>query len=328
MSEKQKNAAESVSTLGGFIAGSMAACSAVTFTNPIELIKTRMQLQGELSKTDSKVPKLYKNPAQAFVVIFKREGIRGLQQGLVCAYINQVALNGCRLGLYEPLRYYITKYFDKKNFRETGPIPQNMLVNVFAGSLSGSVGAVLASPVFLIKTRMQSYSSAAAQPGHSTVGQQTYYKGTWDGLRTVYRQEGFKGLFRGIDAAVMRTGAGSAAQLPVYNLTKDLLLKHDIVEENSLGLHFIASSMAGLGVAIVMNPGDVVLTRVYNQKGDLYKGPVDCLVKTVRAEGVMSLYKGFWAQLMRIGPHSILTLMFMEHTMKFVRAVENKIKLT
>lgn len=321
------NNAAKLSTLGGLAAASVAACGAVTFTNPIELIKTRMQLQGELSKSDVKAPKLYRNPAQAFVVIFKNEGIKGLQQGLGCAYINQVALNGCRLGLYEPSRYYITEYLDSGNFLDgKGAVKQNMFVNVAAGSFSGIVGAVIANPVFLIKTRMQSYSAHKPTGGASSVGQQTYYKSTWDGLKTIYRQGGVKGLFRGVDAAIMRTGAGAAAQLPVYNLAKQFLINNNIVKDQSFGLHFLSSSAAGLAVAICMNPGDVVLTRVYNQKGNMYKGPIDCLVKTVKAEGIMALYKGFWAQLFRIGPHLILTLMFMEQTVKVVGAIEKRIK--
>ena len=41
---------------------------------------------------------------------------------------------------------------------------------------------------------------------------------------------------------------------------------------------------------------------MYNQKGNLYSGPIDCFKKTIAAEGAMALYKGFWAQLFRIGP--------------------------
>ena len=46
-----------------------------------------------------------------------------------------------------------------------------------------------------------------------------------------------------------------------------------------------------------MNPFDVMATRLYNQKveeggkGALYTGPIDCLVKTVRAEGMRGIYK-------------------------------------
>jgi solute carrier family 25 protein 34/35 len=45
-----------------------------------------------------------------------------------------------------------------------------------------------------------------------------------------------------------------------------------------------------------MNPFDVVVTRLYNQRvegrqGTLYSGPIDCLIKTFKAEGLRGLYK-------------------------------------
>ena len=312
-----------VSTLGGFLAGGIAACGAVTFTNPIELVKTRMQLQGELAANQA--VKMYRNPIQAFAVIYRNEGIRGLQQGLVCGYLNQLCLNGCRIGLYEPCRYQLTKVLNPDSIVEGQKVPQAVSINIVSGFLAGSAGAVLASPFFLIKTRMQSYSSAAATGKiHTSTGQQTYYKNTADGLRKIYGSEGFKGLFRGVDAAIFLFFEGSAAQLPLYYFTKQQFEKHTSIDPSAPSTHFLLSLVAGVGVAIVMNPGDVVLTRVYNQKGNLYRGPIDCLVKTVTTEGVAALYKGFWAQLLRIGPHTILTLMFMEQSMRAMAKIEGE----
>ncbi len=58
---------------------------------------------------------------------------------------------------------------------------------------------------------------------------------------------------------------------------------------------------------------------MYNQKvskdgktGSLYRNGFDCIVKTVKAEGVGALYKGFSAHYLRIGPHTILTFVFFE----------------
>lgn len=310
---RENTASQKISTFGGFIAGGLAACGAVTFTNPIELVKTRMQLQGELSKT--KGPKVYKNPVQALVLIYKNEGIRGIQKGLACAYVYQLGLNGCRLGLYEPTRNVFNGIF----YPERDPLRvQNIPINIAAGAISGIAGAIIGSPMYLVKTRMQSYSTQIQ------IGEQTHYTSAWQGLRAIYKAEGIKGLFRGVDAAILRTGAGSAAQLPIYNFTKHEMLNSGFFGEGP-ALHLSASVVAGFGVGIVMNPWDVILTRVYNQKGDLYSGPVDCFVKTVRSEGIMALYKGFGAQILRIAPHTVLTLMFMEQTMKLVYSVESKL---
>ncbi|GMG56027.1 unnamed protein product [Ambrosiozyma monospora] len=164
---------------------------------------------------------------------------------------------------------------------------------------------------------MQSFSQAVK------IGEQTHYTSTWHGLKSVYQNGGIAGLFRGVDAAILRTGAGSAAQLPIYNFCKHELLDNGWMKEG-LSLHLVSSLFAGFGVGFVMNPWDVILTRVYNQHGNLYSGPIDCMIKTVKTEGLGALYKGFFAQLLRVGPHTVFTLTFMEQTMKMMHAIETK----
>ena len=52
----------------------------VTVSNPAEVAKTRLQLQGELAKEGGK--KVYKHALDVFAKTWKNEGIRGLQRGL------------------------------------------------------------------------------------------------------------------------------------------------------------------------------------------------------------------------------------------------------
>ena len=67
------------------------------------------------------------------------------------------------------------------------------------------------------------------------------------------------------------------------------------------------------------------MSRMYNQTGKLYTSALDCFVKTVKTEGVLAVYKGFFAHLARILPHTILTLSLAEQTNKFMRRVEDRI---
>lgn len=67
------------------------------------------------------------------------------------------------------------------------------------------------------------------------------------------------------------------------------------------------------------------MSRMYNQTGNLYSGVMDCVLKTVRTEGVLAIYKGFFAHLARILPHTILTLTLAEQTNKFMRRVEDRV---
>lgn len=87
--QEQKAVPKDLSTAGGFVSGGLAACFAVTLTNPLEVVKTRLQLQGELASR-SQVTRVYTGVFQALGKIGKNEGIRGLQKGLLCAVSAEV----------------------------------------------------------------------------------------------------------------------------------------------------------------------------------------------------------------------------------------------
>ncbi|KAG5720824.1 hypothetical protein E4T56_gene9697, partial [Termitomyces sp. T112] len=201
-----------ISTTEGFICGGIAACIAVTISNPAEVAKTRLQLQGELAKGGG--VKVYNNAVDVLRKTYINEGLRGVQRGLGPAYVYQILLNGSRLGFYEPIRHSINHL---AGYSAETQIP---FTSVLAGALSGAIGASLGNPLFLIKARMQAYSPALP------VGAQHYYKNSFDALSTIFRAERFRGLVRGIDAAILRTSMGSSVQLPSYNFTKTQLVKN------------------------------------------------------------------------------------------------------
>ncbi|KAF9055865.1 mitochondrial carrier domain-containing protein [Panaeolus papilionaceus] len=304
MSKPPSSSQKPISTLEGFICGGIAACIAVTISNPAEVAKTRLQLQGELAKEGG--VRVYNNAIDVFTKTFRNEGVRGLQRGLGPAYAYQILLNGSRLGFYEPFRHTINEFIGRS---ATDQIPWT---SVLAGATSGAVGASLGNPLFLIKARMQAYSPSLP------VGAQHHYKSSFDALSRIFKAEGPRGLVRGIDAAILRTSMGSSVQLPSYNFTKNLLVKHDISSPNSIWTFLASSSVSGACVCLVMQPADTALTRVYNQPtiigpdgrsvGTLYKNPIDCLWKTFKAEGIRGWYKGSTAHFLRIAPHTIVTL--------------------
>jgi len=141
------NAPKPLSTPESFLCGGLAACAAVTISNPAEVAKTRLQLQGELMKGG--VPKVYNNAIDTLYKTWKNEGIRGVQRGLAPAYVYQILLNGSRLGFYEAFRRQFNKLLRL-------PVDQQLMAtSVAAGAASGVVGAILGNPLFLIKARMQ-----------------------------------------------------------------------------------------------------------------------------------------------------------------------------
>lgn len=299
--------------LRSIAAGSGAAATATIFSNPVDVIKTRMQLQGELGRSTGRQ---YTSAISGMRQIFAEEGIRGIQAGLAPAMMFQLALNGVRLGAFPYLNSAFHQLYgvrhsvsESDHGRSAAGHSVAVAARLSAGLTSGVIGGALGHPLYLVKNRLQSIGKGA---GGFTAVHKYDYKGPMDGLRRIYLEEGgFRALFRGVDAAVMRVGAGSAAQLASYETFKELFAGFGA---SGILLHTLASAGASVVITTIMAPFDVVSTRyMQSQKGSgHYSSPLDCFVKTARAEGARNLWRGAGALYLRLAPHTVLTFTFLE----------------
>jgi solute carrier family 25, member 34/35 len=230
---------------GSVLASAAAASAAVLVTNVPETVKTRLQLDGEGAKRGA--PRQYSGIVDAFTKIWRLEGVRGLQSGLSAGVGYQCVMNGSRLGLYEPIQAALRG--------ATGADEHSWALKIASAATSGAVGATLGSPLYLIKSRLQ------AQSPHFRAAEQHSYAGLADGLRQVYRAEGVRGLFRGVDGALPRVMAGSATQLSTYDAAKRFATASLALREGSHTQFFVASLLASVVTVTVMNPLDVISTR-------------------------------------------------------------------
>ncbi|XP_037605322.1 solute carrier family 25 member 35 [Sebastes umbrosus] len=290
-----------------FVLSGAAACGACLFTNPLEVVKTRMQLQGELQSRGS-YRVHYRNVFHAFYTIGKVDGLAALQRGLAPGLLYQFCMNGVRLGSFSVIESSGYIHTDGR---------VSAAKTTAAGAGAGVVGAVMGSPIYLIKTHMQSQSTSSIAVGH-----QYNHKGMIPALTAIYKQHGILGLWRGSSAAVPRVSVGSAAQLSTFSSSKELVIDLEVFPKDSWLVALSAGMISSVVVVMAMTPFDVVSTRLYNQpvdhlgKGQLYKGFADCFSQTLRKEGFMGLYKGLGASYFRIGPHTILSLLFWDELRK------------
>lgn len=329
--------------LGHYLVSSGSACTSVLLTNMAETVKTRLQLDGEGAAKGA--ARQYRGIGHAFSSIYRNEGIRGLQAGLVPAIIYQAVMNGTRLGAYEPLQRAYVKGWQALRSGVSGQSEDAVafhvadvptVIRAAAGATSGAIGAAAGSPVFLVKSRLQAQSAF-----FSTAEARTAYKGMADGLAQIYRADGAKGLFRGINAAVPRVMVGSATQLVTYDGATDLLSGRRAERRRALAagaaaassasptaapplpaaavlsgvpLHITASLISALATVTIMNPLDVVATRLYQSAGHntQYAGVWDCGAQTVAKEGLGALMKGWQAQMLRLAPHTVLSFVLLE----------------
>ncbi|KAJ7999457.1 hypothetical protein DPEC_G00194630 [Dallia pectoralis] len=279
-----------------FAMGALACCGACVFTNPLEVVKTRLQLQGELRARGS-YQRHYRGVIQALCVVGRTDGLRGLQKGLSAGLMYQGLMNGVRLGFYS--------YCDTVGVTA---LPGGSLMS---GAVAGALGAFIASPAYLVKTHLQAQAVSAIAVGH-----QHNHQGMSNAFASIYRREGVVGLWRGVNGAVPRVMVGSAVQLATFSSAKEWVAHLQWYSPNSWLVALTAACISGVAVTISMTPFDVISTRLYNQpvderhRGRLYLGFSDCLEKVCRTEGVLGLYKGMGPVFLRLCPHTVLSMLF------------------
>ncbi|XP_050678716.1 solute carrier family 25 member 35-like isoform X2 [Leptidea sinapis] len=282
-----------------FVIGGLAGAGATVFTNPMDVVKTRLQLQGELTARTVQKSR-YKGIFHGIYVIIKADGLLALQKGLVPAMTFGFCMNSVRLGIFR-----VAEVHGWTKTKEGGvSVGRSAIFACSAGLVSG----VIANPMSVLKTRLQSAAHSSV-----AVGKQHEYKGTIDGFVKIYKTEGLRGLFAGVNAACFRLAVGSGAQLTSFAVAKESLNSRDICTDSPVGMSFLASALSGVILVAIICPLDVVCVRLYNQgpqsKGEhYYNGLFDCFKKILRTEGLHGLYKGIGPLYLRIAPHTTISL--------------------
>ncbi|KAF8411379.1 hypothetical protein HHK36_003928 [Tetracentron sinense] len=316
----------------GFVEGGIASIVAGCSTHPLDLIKVRMQLQGETHVPNPTIQTL--RPALAFqtttstpatapgamhvppprvgpisvgIRIVQTEGVAALFSGVSATVLRQTLYSTTRMGLYDILKQ-----------KWTDPSSRNMplLRKIAAGLIAGGIGAAVGNPADVAMVRMQA-------DGRLPLAQRRNYKSVIDAITQMSKQEGITSLWRGSSLTINRAMIVTASQLASYDQIKETILGKGLMKDG-LGTHVTASFAAGFVAAVASNPVDVIKTRVMNMKVEPgaappYSGALDCAMKTVRAEGPMALYKGFIPTISRQGPFTVVLFVTLEQVRKLLK---------
>lgn len=317
----------------GFVEGGIASIIAGCSTHPLDLIKVRMQLQGEAGTAPPPPQNL--RPALSFhptatptaaaaaqnihvppprvglisvgLRIIQQDGAAALFSGVSATVLRQTLYSTTRMGLYDILK---TKWTD--------PNTNNMPLTrkIVAGLIAGGIGAAVGNPADVAMVRMQA-------DGRLPAAQRRNYKSVVDAISQMTKNEGITSLWRGSSLTVNRAMLVTASQLASYDQFKETILEKKLMKDG-LGTHVTASFAAGFVAAVASNPVDVIKTRVMNMKVEPgvappYTGAIDCAMKTIKAEGPMALYKGFIPTISRQGPFTIVLFVTLEQVRKLLK---------
>lgn len=286
---------------GEFLCAGTAAVGAICFTNPIDVVKTRMTLVGPsyAASLPPGKPNPYRNPLSALAHVGRTEGVRGLQRGLGPSCLWQFSNVSVRFGVYGAA----------KSATGIGDGSDAPLVkwakSLGLAAVSGGFAALASNPFFIVKTRFQAEEARSG--------------GAADALLSILRADGPSGLFRGLSAFAPRVIVASAVQLSTYDAIKDAVARRTGLRKDGLGIVVASSFLTGIAVVLAMQPFDFAATRIVNSKtaaesgrAAAYAGPFDVIRQTVRDEGVLGLYRGGTANYLRFGPYCVLVFVFVE----------------
>ncbi|XP_069416798.1 mitochondrial glycine transporter isoform X3 [Ovis canadensis] len=177
-----------------FLCGSISGtCSTVLF-QPLDLLKTRLQTLQPSAHGSRRVGML-----ALLLTVVRTESLLGLWKGMSPSIVRCVP----GVGIYFGTLYSLKQYFLRGH-------PPTALESVILGAGSRSVAGVCMSPITVIKTRYES----------GRYGYQSIYAA----LRSICHSEGFRGLFSGLTATLLRDAPFSGIYLMFYSQTKNVVL--------------------------------------------------------------------------------------------------------
>ncbi|KAJ7630478.1 mitochondrial carrier [Roridomyces roridus] len=274
---------------------------AASFTHPLDFAKVRMQ-------TLETAPGV-KKPSLLTVLraAIHESGLRSVYTGLTAAWMRQMSYSLVRIGVYEDLKSRLSKQGSPSTF-----------ALIAAASFAGGLGGIVGNPADIILVRM---TSDSMRPPDKRYG----YSNGVTGLFSLAKEEGLRGLTRGLGTNASRAVLMNASQVGSYDFFKGQLLRRSSAIFNyqmkdNLLLHVTASLLAGTHshrpIAAVCSPADVMRTRIMALPQTSESSFIHILTTSIREEGLRFLFKGWTPAFYRLGPNTVLLFVFFEQLKK------------
>ncbi|CAA7397401.1 unnamed protein product [Spirodela intermedia] len=334
LAEEAKLAREGVKAPGHAIlsvckslaAGGIAGGVSRTAVAPLERLKILLQVQNPHNIK-------YNGTIQGLKYIWKTEGFRGLFKGngTNCARI--VPNSAVKFFSYEKASSGILWLYRQQTGKEDAELTP--VLRLGAGACAGIIAMSATYPMDMVRGRITVQTEKSPYQ----------YRGMFHALTTVYRQEGFRALYKGWLPSVIGVVPYVGLNFAVYESLKDWIIKTNLYglandNELSVTVRLACGAAAGTVGQTVAYPLDVIRRRmqmvgwkdaapvVASQGGSKasleYSGMVDAFRKTVRHEGFGALYKGLVPNSVKVVPSIAIAFVTYE-VVKDVLGVEMRI---
>lgn len=260
------------------VAGATGAVLANAVVYPLDLVKTKLQVQVKNESEDGTVQ--YKSTMDAINKIVDSEGLSGLYSGIAGSLLGVASTNFAYFYWYTIVR---TIYMASDKV----PKPPGTAAELSLGAVAGAVAQIFTIPVAVITTRQQT------QPKEDK-------RGFWEtGKEVVDSEDGVSGLWRGLKASLILV-VNPAITYGAYQRLKDVLFagKNNLKPWEAFLLGALSKSLA----TIVTQPLIVAKVGLQSRpppgrEGKPFKSFSEVIRYILDKEGPIGLFKGIGPQI-------------------------------
>lgn len=277
------------------LAGGVAGAVSRTAVAPLERLKILMQIQGN--------EKVYRNSFQGVQHMWRTDGMRGLFKGNGLNCIRIFPNSAIKFLCYEQ----ITRKMAYMSLERGGDGQLTPGLRLLAGAMAGIVGMSATYPMDMVRGRITIQEGTNAP-----------YRGMLHATSCIVRTEGVFALWRGWVPSVIGVVPYMGLNFGVYETAKDMIIKfYGYRDERDLSVatRLSCGALAGTTGQTFAYPFDVVRRRLQvsgwqgaqalhadHGAAVVYRGMVDCFVRTVKEEGVQALFKGLGPNYLKVVP--------------------------
>ncbi|AMD19784.1 HCL367Cp [Eremothecium sinecaudum] len=280
-----------------FIAGAVAGVSEILVMYPLDVVKTRMQLQV----SGANEPPRYTGVIDCMKKIIAKEGPTRLYKGISSPILMEAPKRATKFACNDEFQKIYKNLFGVDKLSQ----PLSML----AGASAGCAEAFVVVPFELVKIRLQDVSSK--------------FKGPIDVVSHIIRKEGPLAMYNGLESTLWRHAIWNGGYFGVIFQVRQMLPKAETKMQQTRN-DLIAGTIGGTVGSLLSTPFDVVKSRIQNTavvSGVTRKYNWSCpsLVTIYKEEGFKALYKGFVPKVLRLGPGGGILLVVFTGVLDFFR---------
>jgi len=281
------------------VAGGVAGAVSRTCTSPLERLKILNQVRGMTTIGVNQ----YQGVVASLVEMVRKEGWRGFFKGN--------GTNVIRIAPYSAIQFLSYEKY-KKLLTGEDRIHLTPTENLLAGGMAGVTSLLCTYPLDLIRSRLTIQTT------------ETKYTGIRDAFRTVIKEEGYKGIYKGMFTSILGVAPYVAINFTTYETLKQ---RFEINNNTTVWKSLAFGAISGATAQTLTYPIDLLRRRLQLQGigGEplRYKGPLDAVVKIVKEDGVLALYRGMVPCYLKVVPAISISFCVYE-LMRMVLGIESR----